>query len=230
MKDNILAKIKFILLITTIISMSACGYESQTLIADENAMNYYGNDKVLAAQLQHPFSLVLEKKLSESSEYSNLIRAFLVDIDGRGTEGMVVQIPLGDSNSFTSILYFSIRGEIAYKNLGIHGGERGTAVLIPSNRVINIIGSGGMLYTLFYLDDGILVEETIIIRSLVDWYLSENSDYEIPIYEHYLNGTLITQQEFEDVFKRYNLGNIHFHTTEEFQEQIEYILSMILVE
>ena len=171
-------------------------YENNALI-DDNA---------------HPFAIILAELVDN---IDGQVDAFLVDVDGNGTEGMVVvtnefSLPLGT-------LFYLYNGNLHSAELGMQDSGFVTATVAENNRLVNLMGDGGgWSYTLFALQNGSLIVE-FTIRGMSNVALEEAE------YEFYLNrepelnlnretlGVSITKEYFNQIHARYFLNDIYRH-------------------
>ena len=139
--------------------------------------------------------------------------AFLVDIDGNGTQGILAIRHDGPSEwPFAVAKVFYLRGdEVLYKDLGTTEGFP-FAVRITAERRLIIVGgdAGTRSYTLFAMENGELVFDFTILRRprepRSDYFLLPGgiSGYNLANYEDRIP---ITEEEFYDTVMRHGLDN-----------------------
>ena len=200
--------------------------------------DYEGNnvEEIILTSNAHPFAAILIEMMSDVPYYVtefldevghyNKIDAFLVDIDGNGTLGMLVrswerQIT---GNLFRiGTLFYLQEDEIRYRAMGQQVSGFLNATLVEDNRLVTILRDGGHHGSaLLTIENGNVVEYVNIFRELVDVVDGVSN------FAYYINGEPATQEEFSELHVRYGFDNIHFRTEEEIQTETQYILSMII--
>ena len=161
----------------------------------------YG-DQLIA--IEHPFATALRQFIADTD---NEVVSFLVDVDGVGTEGMVVlKAPYGDFIHYGTLFYLH-DGNLRYQDLGIIGAGTAVTTTIEGNRLVRLFGSGGLWeYALFGMENGSLVVTTILSGEF-HHFLDETDEtaYEL---RHHHNGQRITEGEFNGILLRYGLDSL----------------------
>ena len=157
----------------------------------------------------HPFALALQRL--KDDVYFVDIHSFLVDVDGDGTEGMVVSIsglwPVVTHDDFRrGILFYLYNGNLYGKDWGREGqGFNPVLSRVTANdRLAVLMASGGtMARIIFGVDNGDVVNHLHLTtqRHMTDAYGDAKASY-------YLNGDLITESEFYDLLDRYSLDYV----------------------
>ena len=157
-------------------------------------------------QGQHPFAFVLQSMIDILDDE---VTAFLVDVDGRGTEGMLVRRAVGEWGLPQGTLFYLYNGVLGTREFG-----GVTRTLMENNRVVSMWGDGGVVqFTLFAFEDGRLVEELVLYSHLGTYRLNRQP---------------ITEAEFHEIHTKYGFDRDYMRgrSDEELTTETRYILSM----
>ena len=154
----------------------------------------------IITEQEHPFAIALRE--FEAGTSSGAV-AFLVDIDGNGTQGMVaVNRWLGPDDEFPwGTLFFLYNGELRTADLGCQWGSPFITVrTVDGDRLVNLFADGVSLeLILFALEAGQLIP-TDVVSSHPIWRPIVDEEGEIVEFESYvifmLNEEEINEEEF----------------------------------
>lgn len=224
---------KFLLFVTILATITmlftACNInddiqiEIETVSLQAESESEPPTSEILLGENAHPFAVQLHKIF----ENSRLHRAFIVDIDGNGVEGMLVLSPSGA----TAALYYLYDGEIRRKHMGAHGTAHTTIRLSSSKRQVGITDNGLQTdFRLFEIYDGEVREYLRISKSTIMNH-RRNSATPITIITYSYTrangaGRALTEEEYYELLERYGLTEINQRWSELDNDDREKILAM----
>jgi|GEM_PF-2725459 len=184
--------------------------------------------------LEHPFATALREF---DTEHENGAFAFLVDIDGNGTQGMVAVNHRGNYPDFTfpmGTLFYLYNGELRSEDLGPQDAGFVSGRTTNNNRLVNLLGDGGnWSYSLFELIDGELVVSLRLTGSIYRFLETEDGDYwDYELQYFYggfrdFGGIPITEEEFYAIHSQNGLDQISTWFSEDLDES-QLILAMTI--
>ena len=157
------------------------------------------------AKAPHPFVAALERFIADANGEAV---AFLVDVDGNGTEGMLAIYTLWNPpNSPNGTLFYLHNGTLYYKDVGMQGAGVVTAITAGNNRAVGHMSDGGQRsFTLFGIENGRLAE--ILSIYLTSGYRDNYYLYAGPWLEGFENRRPITQEEYNTISTEHGLDNL----------------------
>ena len=192
-------------------------------MADDDEDSQQEDNGYDAPASPHPLAIALKDFIAGAEDE---IKAFLVDVDGNNTEGILAidlsGFPMG------TLLYIH-DGILHQADVGPQDAGFVSSMTEGGRRLVNLMGDGGQRsYTLFGIEEGELVEALIIHVSMTGEYSGEYPD--ITWYHDYRyggwDGEIITQEEFNNIRTRYGLDNVRGSWWDMEDESIE-ILQMV---
>ena len=199
---------------------------------------YGATEENVLAENAHPFAVILADMMNNVPYYVtdflvaiggySEIDAFLVDIDGNGTLGMLIRTWERYHTGAIlrrGTLFYLYNGNLQYTTIGSQVPGFAHTTILDNNRLVQVLGDGGQFgYQLYVIENGVLTTYVNIFSQCV--FLDVNSMDAVCTY--YINGEPVIQEEVYELRMRYGFDNIHFRTEEEIQAKTLYILSMTM--
>jgi len=147
--------------------------------------------------------------------------AFLIDTDGKGTKG-VLAIRHENTDDYYMVIFpfarvfYLYNGDIYYMDFG-HAGFSSVMGILENNRLVMFSGDGGAKsYTLFRIENGVLIEDFVIYTMMYeDFYYIPSGMWE--------RREAITEKEFNAIRLEYGL-----HSTRSLvEDDAEFILERL---
>ncbi|MCL2016505.1 MAG: hypothetical protein FWG68_09700 [Defluviitaleaceae bacterium] len=177
----------------------------------------------LSQTVPHPFVFAMQEYFAgcaaDVAEGTRARRAFLVDVDGNGTLGMLVVRTLfgwGETRSAEAMLFAMVDGRMVSLDLGRQGdGNPIIGATVAGNRAVRLGADGGVVsHTLFTTENGQIISDFTISRN---WYFDVTNDesyifYYIPNISNdplfnWNNRQTITEEEYNTMLANYGLNN-----------------------
>jgi len=188
------------------------------------------SEEIVPNENMHPFAVTLSELIANPPEYVTLfveqtgvsrdVVAFLVDVDGNGTQGMVVRTWELHENGMLfgkATLFYLYNDIVRSVELG-HQGSSALTTVNASNRMVSTMFDGGRRhYFLSTTENG---------KRISYIHLFMNASLTDDTVDFYLNNEPITESEFYEIHARYELEQILYFTEEELAIKTDYILSM----
>jgi len=174
----------------------------------------YFEDNMIDKATLHPFAIAILEYFADGviAPYNdpNHTRAFLVDVDGNGTKGVLAMRheAHGDRSFPFGRIFYIYDDELFYKDVGPQDAGFITGITVESNRAVNILSDGGQWSsTLFSIESGRLIESFTIYEQPMcccshPYYYFPSGTY------NWVNRQSLTQEEFNTLLVRYGLDNI----------------------
>jgi len=173
-------------------------------------------------EMPHPFAVALAQFMTDVDDQAI---AFLVDVDGNGTDGMVV---INSEGHPIGTLFYLYDGTLQTHDMGLQDVGFITSRTMVNDRLVNLMGDEGQWsYTLFGIESGTLVE-TVTLFGESDIYQDESGEWETEP-EFYLDEQLITEEEFNALRIMYGLDHIWERFGNDTNDESSMILSMTVL-
>ena len=133
-------------------------------------------------------------------------RAFSVDIDGNGTEGVLAMRFENIDEQYSVIfpfarIFYIYDGDVLYKDVN-HSGFPSSMGILKNNRVASFGSDGGAIsYTLFRIENGILIEDFTIYTMMFIYFYRFSGG----LWSEWENRKIITEEEFNFIIIEYGL-------------------------
>lgn len=234
---------KILLVLLGGLFLVGCGYEQGADYQQYELDLEVGSDVQVVVESvfvenRHPFAVVLYEMMNDVTYYITEfvagryaeVDAFLVDIDGNGTIGMLVRT--WERSGYGAIirqgtLFYLYNDELRFRAMGEQTSVFSNATIAESNRLVRVLRGGTHTgYSTYVIIDGTVVENMIIYRDLIDVIVDEDSGESISIFGYFLNNEPSTEEVFLGIKSKYNLYNFRFRTNEEVLVETKNILVM----
>jgi len=188
----------------------ACGgntLENENATADTPEVSQPIDNDNEVSENPHPFAVALEY-FNASTEGET--RAFLVDVDGNGTEGMLVI----DLSGFpTGVLFYFHNGVLRQADVGPQDAGFVSSMTVEGRRLVNLMGDGGQWsYTLF------VIRENGDLGAMLTIFAEGTFEDEQENLYYMFNGFIqdfprdnwhsITHEEYNELLAQYGLDNV----------------------